>query len=350
MKSKLSILFRNIIPGVVLAVGVGALISLPAGAQDGSTLEQVREKGYVQCGVSQGLPGFSNADDAGNWTGIDVDLCRAVAAAVFQHADAVKYTPLSAKERFTALQSGEVDILSRNTTWTLQRDTGLGIVFTGVNYYDGQGFMVRKDLGVSSALELNGASVCTNTGTTTELNVADYFRANGMDYELVAFEKADEVVVAYDAGRCDVYTTDQSGLYAQRNKLSDPDAQMVLPEVISKEPLGPSVRIGDAQWANIVRWTLFAMINAEELGLDSHNIDSMLGSSDPAILRFVGKEGSFGENMGLTNDWAYHIVEQVGNYAESFDRHVGPDTPLQIARGLNALWSDGGILYAPPLR
>lgn len=349
MKIKLSVLFQNIIPGVALAL-VGVFASLPAQAQDGSTLHHVREKGFVQCGVSQGLPGFSNADDAGNWTGIDVDLCRAVAAAVFQDADAVKYTPLSAKERFTALQSGEIDILSRNTTWTLQRDTGLGIVFTGVNYYDGQGFMVRDSLGVSSALELSGASVCTNTGTTTELNVADYFRANNMDYELVAFEKADEVVVAYDAGRCDVYTTDQSGLYAQRLKMTNPDEQVVLPEVISKEPLGPSVRIGDAQWASVVRWTLFAMLNAEELGITSGNIESMLNSSDPAILRFVGKEGSFGENMGLSNDWAFHIVHQVGNYAESFDRHVGPGTPLKIERGLNALWRDGGIQYAPPLR
>ena len=349
MNIKPNILFRNLIPGMALAV-VGAFASLPAQAQDGSTLEQVRAKGFVQCGVSQGLPGFSNADDAGNWTGIDVDVCRAVAAAVFGDSEAVKYTPLSAKERFTALQSGEIDVLSRNTTWTLQRDTGLGIVFTGVNYYDGQGFMVPKDSGVSSALELDGASVCTNTGTTTELNMADFFRANGLGYEPVAFEKADETVVAYDSGRCDVYTTDQSGLYAQRLKFTDPDAHIVLPEVISKEPLGPSVRIGDAQWANIVRWALFAMINAEELDITSANIDSMMDSTNPAVLRFVGKEGTFGENMGIANDWAYHIVKQVGNYAESFDRHVGPNTPLGIARGLNALWSDGGILYAPPLR
>ena len=349
--SKLFTLIRKIVPGFALAVG-GAVIALstPAQAQDGSTLRQVKDKGFVQCGVSQGLPGFSTADDAGNWTGIDVDVCRAIAAAIFEDADAVKYTPLSAKERFTALQSGEIDVLSRNTTWTLDRDTGLGIVFTGVNYYDGQGFMVRKSLGVSNALELGGASVCTNTGTTTELNAADYFRANNMPYELVAFEKTDEVVAAYAAGRCDVYTTDQSGLYANRLKLENPDEHVVLPEVISKEPLGPSVRVGDAQWANIVKWALFAMVNAEELGLDSGNIDGMMSSDNPAILRFVGKEGSFGGNIGLEDDWAYNIVKEVGNYAESFEAHVGPDTPLAIERGLNALWSDGGLLYAPPIR
>ena len=351
MKTKLSLLFRGLIPGLAV-LAAGALMSAPAAhAQDGSTLAQVQAKGFVQCGVSQGLPGFSNADDAGNWTGIDVDVCRAVAAAVFGNADNVRYTPLSAKERFTALQSGEVDILSRNTTWTLHRDTGLGIVFAGVNYYDGQGFMVPKGLGVTSAMELDGASVCTNTGTTTELNMADFFRANGMDYEAVAFEKADEVVVAYDSGRCDVYTTDRSGLAAQRLKFTDPDAHVVLPEIISKEPLGPAVRIGDANWANIVRWTLFAMINAEELGLTSGNIDSMRDSTDPAIKRFVGTEGAYGEeDLQIANDWAYQIVKQVGNYAESFERHVGPDTPLQLSRGLNALWSDGGILYAPPIR
>ena len=351
MKTKSIHIFRNLLPGVALAVA-GALASISAAhAQDGSTLAQVQSKGFVQCGVSQGLPGFSNADDAGNWTGIDVDVCRAVAAAVFGDSEAVKYTPLSAKERFTALQSGEIDILSRNTTWTLHRDTGLGIVFTGVNYYDGQGFMVPRALGVSSALELNGASVCTNTGTTTELNMADFFRANNMDYEAVAFEKADEVVVAYDSGRCDVYTTDRSGLAAQRLKFTDPDAHVVLPEIISKEPLGPSVRIGDANWANIVRWSLFAMINAEELGLTSANIDSMSDSTDPAIKRFVGTEGAYGEeDLQIPNDWAYQIVKQVGNYAESFERHVGPNTPLQLSRGLNALWSDGGILYAPPIR
>ncbi|MCY4035054.1 MAG: amino acid ABC transporter substrate-binding protein [Hyphomicrobiales bacterium] len=350
MKTKKLNLTLNLFAGAALAFVGLAMEASSSHAQDGATLSAVKSKGFVQCGVSQGLPGFSNADDAGNWTGIDVDVCRGIAAAVFDDADAVKYTPLSAKERFTALQSGEIDVLSRNTTWTLQRDTGLGIVFTGVNYYDGQGFMVRKSLGVSSALELAGASVCTNTGTTTELNAADYFRANNMDYELVPFEKTDEAVVAYDNGRCDVYTTDQSGLYANRLKMTDPSEQVVLPEVISKEPLGPAVRVGDAQWANIVKWTLFAMLNAEELGITQGNIDSMMDTTNPAVLRFVGKEGSFGENMGLSNDWAYRIIKHIGNYSESFERHVGQNTPLGISRGLNALWTDGGLQYAPPIR
>lgn len=313
------------------------------------TLDDVKKKGFVQCGVSQGLPGFSNPDDKGNWSGLDIDVCRALAAAVFGDDKKVKYTPLSAKERFTALQSGEVDVLSRNTTWTATRDTALGLNFAGVNYYDGQGFMIRKDLGVSSALELNGASVCTNTGTTTELNVADYFRANKMKYEVIAFEKADEVVQAYDAGRCDVYTTDQSGLYAQRLKLKDASKHMILPEIISKEPLGPVVRQGDDQWFNLVKWTLYAMINAEEMGITSANVDDKK-SAGPAEKRLLGIEGNYGENLGVGNDWAYNIIKLVGNYEESFNRNVGPDTPLGISRGVNALWSKGGIQYAPPIR
>ena len=322
----------------------------PAQAQDGTTLAQTQDQGFVKCGVSQGLPGFSNTDDAGNWSGVDVDVCRAVAAAVFGNATQVKYIPTSGKDRFTALQSGEIDILSRVTTWTMHRDTAIGMVFAGVNYYDGQGFMVRESLGVTNALELDGASICTNAGSTSELNVADYFRANNMEYELVTFEKTDEVVAAYESGRCDVYTTDQAGLYANRLKFANPTEHVVLPEVISKEPLGPSVRVGDAQWESIVRWTLFALINAEELGVTSANVDSMRDSNNPAVLRLVGKEGSFGENIGLSNEWAYHIVKQVGNYGESFERNLGPNTPLRISRGLNALWSDGGILYAPPIR
>ncbi len=314
------------------------------------TLAAVKEKGFVQCGVSQGVPGVSNPDDQGNWSGIDVDVCRAMAAAIFGDAGAVKYTPLSAKERFTALQSGEIDVLSRNTTWTATRDTALGLNFAGVNYYDGQGFMVRSEMGISSALELSGASVCTNTGTTTELNVADYFRANKMEYEVIAFEKSDEVVAAYDAGRCDVYTTDQSALYANRLKLTNPAEHEVLPEIISKEPLGPVVRQGDDEWFNIAKWSLNAMINAEEMGLSSTNVDDMKSSDDPAIRRVLGLEGTFGENLGIGNDWAYSIIKQVGNYSESFDRNVGPDTPIGISRGLNALWSDGGIMYAPPIR
>ena len=321
-----------------------------ATAATAATLDDVKNKGHVQCGVSQGLPGFSNPDDAGNWQGIDVDVCRAVAAAIFGDAGKVKYTPLSAKERFTALQSGEVDLLSRNTTWTATRDTALGLDFTGVNYYDGQGFLVRRSLGIKSALELNGAAVCTNTGTTTELNVADYFRANDMEYEVVAFEKADEVVAAYDAGRCDVYTTDQSALYANRLKMENADEHVVLPEIISKEPLGPVVRQGDDQWADIVAWSLYAMVNAEELGVSSSNIAEMRQSKNPEIRRLLGIEGTFGENLGVSNLWADHIIVQVGNYGESFERNVGKDSPLGIARGLNALWSKGGIMYAPPIR
>ena len=335
---------------IMSAVVGTAVLALTAGTASAATLDEVKSKGSVQCGVSQGLPGFSNADDQGNWSGLDVDFCKAVAAAVFGDETKVAYTPLSAKERFTALQSGEVDLLSRNTTWTISRDTALGLNFSVVNYYDGQGFMIRKDMGISSALELSGASICTNTGTTTELNVADYFRANKMDYELVAFEKADEVVAAYDAGRCDVYTTDQSGLYAQRIKLTDPAAHIVLPEVISKEPLGPVVRQGDDEWLNIIKWTHFAMLNAEEFGVTSANVDEMKNSDNPGIKRLLGTEGEFGSAMGISNDWAFNIIKLVGNYGESFDRNVGPDTTLAISRGLNAQWTDGGLQYGPPVR
>jgi len=330
------------------AFAVAAVVSVGVSA---GTLEDVVAKGHVQCGVSQGLPGFSNPDESGNWTGIDVDMCRAVAAAVLGDAGAVKFTPLSAKERFTALQSGEVDILSRNTTWTLVRDTALGLNFAGVNYYDGQGFMVRKDLGVKSATELGGAAICTNTGTTTELNVSDYFRTMGMDMKLVAFEKADEVVAAYDAGRCDVYTTDRSGLAAQRGKLADPEAHMVLPEVISKEPLGPVVRHGDDQWFDIVKWTLFAQLEAEEAGINSGNADDMkANSNNPTVKRLLNVEGDLGKNLGLGGDWAYNVIKQVGNYGESYERHVGPNTPLKLARGVNNLWTNGGLMYPMPAR
>ena len=327
-----------------------AALAIAGSAANAATLDDVKAKGFVQCGVSQGLPGFSNPDADGNWSGLDVDLCRAVAAAVFGDAEAVKFTPLSAKERFTALQSGEVDLLSRNTTWTMSRDTQLGLNFAGVNYYDGQGFMIRTSMDINSALELSGASICTNTGTTTELNVADYFRANNMEYELVAFEKSDEVVAAYDAGRCDVYTTDQSGLYAQRLKLTNPGEHKVLPEIISKEPLGPVVRQGDDQWFNIVKWAHIATVNAEELGVTSANADEMKDGDNPAVKRLLGTEGAFGEGIGLGNDWAYNIIKMVGNYGEIFDRNVGPDTPLGISRGVNALWSKGGLQYGPPVR
>lgn len=316
----------------------------------GATLDAVKSKGYLQCGVTTGLPGFSSPDDKGNWTGIDVDTCRAVAAAVFGDATKVKFSPLTAKERFTALQSGEIDMLARNTTWTLTRDSSLGINFTGVNYYDGQGFLVTKKLGVKSALELDGASFCIQAGTTTELNLADYFRANKMSYTPITFDKSDETVKAFEAGRCDALTSDQSQLYALRIQLKDPGGAIVLPEVISKEPLGPVVRQGDDDWFNIVRWSLFAQLNAEELGITSANADEMKSSTDPNVRRLLGLEGIKGDGLNLSADWAYNIVKQVGNYGEMFERNVGMSSALEISRGLNALWNKGGIQYAPPIR
>ena len=334
---------------ITAALGVATLGFAATGAS-AATLDDVKAKDFIQCGVSQGLPGFSNPDDKGNWSGLDVDVCRAMAAAIFGDATKVKYTPLSSKERFTALQSGEIDVLSRNTTWTATRDTSLGLNFAGVNYYDGQGFMVRKSLGIKSALELSGASVCTNTGTTTELNIADYFTANKMEYELVAFDKSDEVIGAYAAGRCDVYTTDQSALYVRKLQLEKSEGHMILPEIISKEPLGPVVRQGDDQWFNLVKWSHNAMLNAEELGITSANVAEMLKSEDPAIKRLLGTSGAFGEALGVGNDWAANIIAQVGNYGEVFDRNIGAGTELNISRGLNALWSKGGLQYAPPIR
>ncbi|WP_371824054.1 amino acid ABC transporter substrate-binding protein [Hahella sp. HN01] len=314
------------------------------------TLDAVKKKGFVQCGVSTGLPGFSNPDDKGNWMGLDVDLCRAVAAATLGDASKVKYIPLTAKERFTALQSGEIDLLSRNTTWTLTRDGSLGLNFAGVNYYDGQGFLVSKDLGVKSAKELDGAAVCIQAGTTTELNLADYFREFGMKYQPVVFDTSDQTVKGFEAGRCDVLTSDQSQLYALRIQLSNPDKAMVLPEVISKEPLGPVVRQGDDQWFNIVKWSLFAAITAEELGVSSDNVDKMKSSTNPNVQRLLGTEAGQGKNLGLDDAWAFNIVKQVGNYGEMFERNVGKSSPLGIERGLNALWTKGGLQYAPPIR
>ncbi len=332
------------------ASAVLASVSI-VGAQAG-TMEDVEAKGFIQCGVSQGLPGFSNPDVNGNWTGLDVDMCRAVSAAIFGDSEKVKYSPLSAKERFTALQSGEIDMLSRNTTWTLVRDTKLGLNFAGVNYYDGQGLMVPKSLGVKSASELEGAAVCTNLGTTTELNLSDFFRANNMSFTPVVFEKADEVVAAYDGGRCDVYTTDRSALAAQRLKLRNPDAHMVLPETISKEPLGPVVRHGDDKWLDIVKWSLYCMVETEEYGVTSSNAKRMktAANANPVIKRQLGVEGNTGGNLGLPNDWCFDIVTQVGNYGESYARHLGPKTPIGLARGVNAQWSDGGLQYAMPIR
>ena len=334
-----------------LAAASAIAMGMASGAQAASaTLDAVKEKGFVQCGVSTGLPGFSNPDEKGNWQGMDVDVCRAVAAATLGDASKVKYIPLTAKERFTALQSGEIDVLSRNTTWTQTRDTTLGLNFAGVNYYDGQGFMVSKKLGVKSALELDGAAVCIQSGTTTELNLSDYFREHKMSFSPVVFDTSDQTVKGFEAGRCDVLTSDQSQLYALRIKLADPSSAMVLPEVISKEPLGPVVRQGDDLWFNIVKWSLNAMINAEELGLTSGNVDSMKDSSNPGVRRFVGLEGPKGAGMELSDDWAYQIVKQVGSYGEVFERNVGSGSPLAIDRGVNALWSKGGFLYAPPMR
>jgi general L-amino acid transport system substrate-binding protein len=333
-------------------VAASALALASSGsAEAGAIFDAVKDKGFVQCGVSTGVAGFSNPDDAGNWSGIDVDVCRAVAAAMFGDAEAVKFTPLTAKERFTALQSGEIDVLSRNTTWTLNRDTALGFDFVGVVYYDGQGFMVPSSLGVKSALELDGASVCVQTGTTTELNLADYFRANNMSFSPVVFERQDEATAAYEQGRCDAYTTDKSGLYSSRAGLAKPDDHIVLPETISKEPLGPVVRHGDNQWGDVVRWTLYAMLEAEEFGVTSANVDDMkANSTNPGIRRVLGVEGDVGADLGLPKDWGYQVVKQVGNYGEIFERNIGMSTPLKIERGLNALWTDGGLQYAMPVR
>jgi general L-amino acid transport system substrate-binding protein len=350
----------------ILSWVLGATVSAAAAVSaSAGTLDDVKTKGFIQCGVSQGLIGFSNPDEQNKWTGMDVDFCRAVAAAVFGDPEKVKYTPLTAKERFTALQSGEIDILSRNTTWTMGRDTSLGLKFAGVMYYDGQGFMVKKSIGVTSALGLGGAAVCTQTGTTTELNLADYFKANKMEYKVVAFEKNEEVLKAYQEGRCDVFTTDQSGLYAERLKFTNPDEHVILPEIISKEPLGPVVRQGDDAWFNVVKWTYFALLTAEELGVDSKNIDEMKSKNsvpegNPEVQRLLSikvkaadgteADNDFGKGIGLGPDWAYNPIKMVGNYAEIFERNVGQSTGLKIARGKNALWKDGGLQYAPPIR
>lgn len=335
---------KRIVSVIALAVIFGAT---SASAQ---TLKTVKDRGILNCGSNGSLAGFGLPDAQGKWAGLDVDLCRAVAAAVFGDDKKVKFVPLSAKDRFTALQSGEIDLLARNTTWTSSRDTQLGLNFIGVNYYDGQGFMVRKALKVNSALELGEASVCVQQGTTTELNLADYFRANKMKLKTVTFATANEAVKAYDSGRCDAYTTDASGLYAERLRLANAADHIVLPEIISKEPLGPAVRHGDDQWFDVVKWSLYAMLNAEELGITSANVAEMAKSDNPDIKRLLGSEGNYGEQLGLPKDWAVNIIKLVGNYGESFDRNVGSGSPLKIDRGLNKLWSKGGLQYAPPVR
>lgn len=338
---------------ILLSAAIGAaLISTGTVAAHAGTLDNVKAKGFLQCGVNTGLSGFASQDSNGNWTGLDIDFCKAVAAAVFGDATKVKYTPLSAKDRFPALQSGEVDLLARNTTWSLSRDTQLGFNFRPVNYYDGQGFMVRSSLNVKSALELSGAAVCVQAGTTTELNLADYFKRHNLEYKPVVFEKQEEVNAAYNSGRCDVYTTDQSGLYSVRLGLANPAEHVVLPEIISKEPLGPAVRQGDDQWFDIVSWVHYAMVNAEEFGITQANVEEMKKSENPDIKRFLGQEAesTLGKDLGLDNNWAVNIIAAVGNYGESFERNVGEGSPLKIARGLNALWSNGGLQYAPPPR
>jgi len=315
------------------------------------TVDDVKKAGALKCGVNTGLAGFAEADSKGNWRGLDVDFCRAVAAAVLGDATKVKYVPLNAKERFTALQSGEIDILSRNTTWTNTRDTTLGLNFAGVNYYDGQGFMVPASLGIKSAKELDGATVCIQAGTTTEMNLADYFRSNGMKFKAITFDTNEQVDNAFFSGRCDILTTDQSGLYAARTKVADPSKYVILPEIISKEPLGPVVRQGDDQWFNAVKWILNAVITAEEKGITSKNVDDAAkNTNDPEVKRLLGTEGTMGANVGLDKDAYMNVIKQVGNYSEMFERNVGVNTPLKIQRGLNALWSKGGILYSPPFR
>ena len=332
----------------ILGMMVGGLLALlPASA---GTLDDIKARGHVSCGISPGLTGFAAPDAAGEWVGFDVDFCRAVATAIFGDLDKIRFTSLSSKERFTALQSGEVDLLYRNTTWTFLRDVHLGLNFVGVNYYDGQAFMVPVSLGVNSVLELDGARICIQSGTTTELNLSDYFGRNGLAYESIVIANDNEARINYLATACDAYTTDASGLAAVRASFPDPAAHIILPEIISKEPLGPIVRHGDDQWADIVRWTLNAMIAAEEMGISSDNVEAMKNSTNAEARRLLGVEGDFGSQLGLESEWAYEVISKVGNYGEVFERHIGSDTALGLERGLNGLWTDGGLLYSPPIR
>ena len=341
-------MFRKSLAATAL-LGAAALAAAPASA--GQTFDAVKAKGFVQCAVNTGLAGFSFADSQGKWTGLDVDLCKAIAAAMFGDAEKVKFTPTTAQQRFVALQSGEVDVITRNATQTLLRDTSLGFNIAGVNFYDGQGFIVPTKSNIKSARELSGATICVQPGTTTELNLADYFRTNKMTFKPVLIEKLDELLQAYAAGRCDAYTTDASGLAAVRAlQLAGKGEHTILPERISKEPLGPIVRHGDDQWLDLVKWTLMGMIEAEELGITSKNVDEMLKSEDPSIKRFLGVTPGYGKAVGVDEKWMYNVVKQVGNYGESYDRHVGPATPLKLDRGQNALWTKGGLMYAIPFR
>lgn len=341
---------KYVVAGIALLAGM-------ATAAQAATLDDVKARGKLVCGVTTGLAGFGAPNDKGEWAGLDIDLCKAVAAAVFGDATKVEYKPLSAEQRFTALQAGEVDVLARNSTWTLSRDSQLALDFVQVNYYDGQGFMVNKELGVKSALELKGATVCVQEGTTTEKNMGDFDKANGLGFEPVKFKENDQARAAYDEGRCDAYTTDASGLAGERTALKDPSAHIILPEIISKEPLGPVVRHGDNAWGDIVRWTHNATLVAEEKGITQANVDEVKAanaadnaSADAEIQRLLGVTDKMGEGLGLSNDWGYNIIKAVGNYGEIFDRNIGPNTPIGLERGLNALWTKGGLQYAPPVR
>ena len=327
-----------------------SIAGLAAGGASAQTLQTVKDRGQLRCGVNTGLPGFASQNDQGAWQGLDVDYCKAVAAAIFGDGSKVQYSPLSAVQRFPALQNSEIDMLARNTTWTMDRDTTLGLTFAGVNYYDGQGFMVKKDLNVSSALDLSGATVCVQSGTTTELNLADYFRTNNLEYNPVVIESQSDVNSAYDSGRCDVLTTDASGLAASRLELKEPENNIILPEIISKEPLGPAVRQGDTQWFNVVKWTHYALIDAEELGVTQANVEEMKTSQNPEIRRLLGEDKDFGGSIGLQKDWAVNVIKAVGNYGEVFERNIGVNTPLKIQRGQNALWTKGGLQYGIPVR
>jgi general L-amino acid transport system substrate-binding protein len=335
---------KRLLAAASLAV---AALALPTVVAAQGTLQKVKDRGQVRCGASQGVAGFSMPDAQGNWTGFDTDFCRALAAAIFDDPKKIQLISLSSKDRLTALQSGEIDVLARTTTWTLSRDAGIGLNFTAVNYYDGQGFEVRRSANIKSVKELDGASICVAQGTTNELNLADYFRTRGLKYEVVAFENIDDVVKAYEKGRCDALSTDVSQLVSYRSKMVNPEEHVVLPEVISKEPIGPWVRQGDDQWFDLVRWTLFAVINAEELGVTQENVSEMLKSQNPEIRRLLGQEGKLGEALGLANDWVARIVRHVGNYGESFDRNLGK---IGVPRGANNLWTKGGLQYAPPIR
>ncbi len=336
--------------GVKYIVLATAMIGLSLNNSNAATLDEVKDKGYLQCGVNQDLPGFSMKNSDDQWQGLDVDFCKGLAAAIFGQDFEVKFVPLTASNRLEALSRGDVDVLAGNMTWTTERDTQLGLNFIGINYYDGQGFMTRADMKINSVLQLSGASICAISGTTTELNIADYFKENNLEYNLELFEKTADAIAAYDAGRCDVYSTDVTALYVRRLDLSNPEEHIIIPEIISKEPLGPVVREGDDQWFNIARWSFMAVLNAEELGVTSVNVDDMMTSNNPIVQRLLGVTEDFGEQLGLQNDWAAQIIRAVGNYGEQYERNLGSESPLGISRGLNALWIDGGLMYGAPIR